>query len=295
MKPFLDRLAAGEVLVSDGAIGTQLIARGMTPGQCPERLNLDDADTLAGIARDYLAAGSELLTTNTFGASVLKLQEYGLEALTEEINQAAVATVRTIAADSAYVSASCGPCGRILEPYGDTAETDVYDGFARQMSALGEADVICIETMSDLREAVLAVRAARDLLPDTPVMAAMTFDPTPRGYFTIMGNSVSDAAAALAEAGADVVGSNCGNGIDRMIEIAAAFAASTDLPILVQSNAGQPIVRGGRVTYSESPETFADRAPDLIDAGVAVVGGCCGTTPEHIRALRDAAAARAVQ
>jgi 5-methyltetrahydrofolate--homocysteine methyltransferase len=144
--------------------------------------------------------------------------------------------------------------------------------------------------MSDLREAVLAVRAAKDALPDTPVMATMTFDPTPRGFFTIMGNTVADVCAGLEDAGADVVGSNCGNGIDRMVEIARAFGDLTRLPILIQANAGQPAIESGRVVYSETPEMFADSVPALLDAGTRIIGGCCGTTPAHIRALHDAVA-----
>jgi len=290
--PLRDRLGAGEVLVADGAIGSLLIAHGLQPGQCPDQMSLDAPEVLATIARDYLDAGGQLLTTNTFGASPLKLADYGLEERTAEINRAAVATLREVAADNAYVSASCGPSGKILKPYGDTEEGEVYDSFAQQMEALAGADVICIETMSDLREAVLAVRAAKDTLPGTPVMATMTFDPTPRGFFTIMGNNVADACAGLEEAGADVVGSNCGNGIDRMIEIAGAFGDATRLPILIQSNAGQPAIVAGVVTYSETPEIFADRVPALLDAGARIIGGCCGTTPAHVRAMRAAVTAR---
>ncbi|MGD8330395.1 MAG: homocysteine S-methyltransferase family protein, partial [Acidobacteriota bacterium] len=173
-------------------------------------------------------------------------------------------------------------------PYGDTSEESVADTFAAQMQALVGADVICIETMTDLREATLAVRAAKSTRPDTPVMATMTFDPTPRGFFTIMGNSVADVCDGLAKAGADIVGSNCGNSIGRMVEIARAFGEHTDLPILIQSNAGQPRIVGGEVRYDETPEMFAAAVPALLAAGVRVIGGCCGTTPEHIRALAGA-------
>ncbi len=293
MSRLLESLATGEILVADGAIGSLLIAHGLQAGQAPEELNLQAPELLTTIAREYLEAGSRLLTTNTFGASPLKLAHYDLESRSADINRAAVAIVREVAGEDAFVSASCGPCGKILEPYGDTAEDAVYDSFALQMAALADADVICIETMSDLREAMLAVRAARDVLPDIPVMAAMTFDPTPRGYFTIMGNSVADVCAALEDAGASVVGSNCGNGIDRMIEIAGAFAEATRLPILVQSNAGQPVIEAGVVTYTETPEIFADRTPTLVEAGAHIVGGCCGTTPAHIRAMCAALAGAA--
>jgi 5-methyltetrahydrofolate--homocysteine methyltransferase len=286
MKPILDRLRAGEILLGDGAIGSMLIAHGLQPGQCPDLLTLEEPDVLAAIGRQYLEAGAELLTTNTFGASPLKLADYGLEDKTEEINREAATILRGVAGDRAYVSASCGPSGRILEPYGDTSEEELFTSFERQMSALGEADVICVETMSDLREAALAVRAAKSVLPDKPVLATMTFDQTPRGFFTIMGTSVADAAAGLRDAGADVVGSNCGNGLEKMILIAAEFRAATPAPVLIQSNAGQPVLEKGTVRYPEGPEFFAARTAELIAAGASIIGGCCGTTPDHIRAVR---------
>lgn len=286
MKPLLERLQSGEILVGDGAIGSMLIAHGLESGQCPDLITLEAPEVLAAIGRQYLEAGSELLTTNTFGASPLKLADYGLDDKAEEINRNAVAILREVAAGEAYVSASCGPSGCILEPYGDTSEEAVYTSFERQMSALSDVDVICIETMSDLREAALAVRAAKAVQPDKPVLATMTFDETPRGFFTIMGTSVADACAGLLEAGADVVGSNCGNGLEKMIEIAADFRAATASPVLIQSNAGQPVLEKGVVHYPESPDFFAEHTPDMIAAGASIIGGCCGTTPDHIRAVR---------
>jgi len=286
MKPLLERLQAGEILVGDGAIGSMLIAHGLEPGQCPDLITLEAPDVITAIGRQYLEAGAELLTTNTFGASPLKLADYGVDEKTEEINRAAVALLREVAAGKAYVSASCGPSGRILQPYGDTSEEDLYASFERQMGAFAEADVICVETMSDLREATLAVRAAKAAHPDKPVMATMTFDETPRGFFTIMGTSVAAAAAGLLDAAADVVGSNCGNGLEKMIRIAAEFRAATSSPVLIQSNAGQPVLKEGAVHYPEGPEFFAEHTPEMIAAGASIIGGCCGTTPDHIRAVR---------
>jgi 5-methyltetrahydrofolate--homocysteine methyltransferase len=175
----------------------------------------------------------------------------------------------------------------LLRPVGDADPSDVQDGFVRQIDALASAgvDVICIETMTDLAEATLAVRAARVVAPDLAVMATMTFDLTPRGPFTMMGVSVERAVTGLAEAGASIVGANCGNGIDAMAEVARAFQACTSMPIAVRPNAGLPERRGGRLVYLESPERFADAAAALFDRGIAIVGGCCGTTPAHIRAL----------
>jgi 5-methyltetrahydrofolate--homocysteine methyltransferase len=178
----------------------------------------------------------------------------------------------------------------MLKPYGDAEPADVRESFRRQIGALVEAgvDVLCIETMIDLAEAQLAIEAARSVSPDIPTMATMTFDATPRGFYTIMGNDVTSAATGLAAAGANLVGSNCGNGIEAMIEIARAFRASTSGPLLIQPNAGLPEMVAGRVVYNETPEFMAEKALELATLGVEVIGGCCGTTPEHTRALRKA-------
>jgi 5-methyltetrahydrofolate--homocysteine methyltransferase len=147
--------------------------------------------------------------------------------------------------------------------------------------------MICVETMTDLKEATLAVTAARTLAPAIPVMATMTFEVTPRGFFTVMGVSVKKAAAGLKEAGADIIGSNCGNGIEAMIGIARAFKEHSDLPVAIQANAGLPVSREGSLVYPETPAFVADKAPELLALGVQIIGGCCGTTPDHIRALRQ--------
>jgi 5-methyltetrahydrofolate--homocysteine methyltransferase len=290
MRPLLERLAAGGVLVGDGAWGTLLMARGLEPGAAPETLNLSHPETLEEIARLYVEAGADLVTTNSFGGSPARLRRYGLEARTEEVNRAAVEAVRRAVADRAYVSASVGPSGHLLKPYGDGDPAEIAAGFERQIGALAAAgaDLVCIETMIDLAEAVLAVRAARAVAPALPVMATMTFERTRRGFFTVMGASVEQAARALGEAGADVVGSNCGNGSEVMVEIAREFRARTGRPVAIQPNAGLPEPRGGETVYPETPEFMAAQATALVQAGVAIVGGCCGTTPEHIRALRAA-------
>ena len=288
MRALRERLAAGDVLVGDGAMGTMLFERGLPPGEPPETVALAHPAVLEEIARLYLEAGADLLETNTFGGSPLKLALHGLEAETEAVNREAVRAVRRVAEGRAYVVGSCGPSGRLLEPYGDVGEGEMLASFRRQMDALASAgvDAVCVETMTDLREAALAVRAAKAAAPALPVLATMTFDPTPRGYFTIMGVSVAQAAAGLAEAGADAVGSNCGNGIEHMVAIARAFRAATPLPLVIQANAGLPRSAGGRTVYDETPAFLAERARAPLAIGVAVIGGCCGTTPEHVRALR---------
>jgi len=288
MEDLLPRLRRRETVVADGAWGSLLMARGLQPGACPELFHLEQPEVVGEIAALYLDAGAGLVTTNTFGGSPLKLAPYGLEDRTEEINRRAVEIVREVVDNRALVSASVGPSGTILKPYGDTEEQAVYESFRRQIQALAEAgaDLFCVETMTDLREASLAVRAAKDVAPSLPVMATMTFDRIPRGFFTIMGVSVEQAATGLAEAGADVVGSNCGHGSDDMVEIARELTRCSALPILIQPNAGLPETRDGTLVYPESPGFMAERAGALADLGVAVIGGCCGTTPEHIRAIR---------
>jgi 5-methyltetrahydrofolate--homocysteine methyltransferase len=290
MERLTDRLNGGKILIADGAMGTMLIERGLKSGECPESLNLTRADILEEIAGMYLDAGADIIQTNTFGGSPLKLASYNLDDRASEINRNAVAAVRKTVADRAFVSASCGPSGRILKPYGDTDPETVLESFEMQMQAFSDAgcDVICIETMIDLREALLALRAAKNRAPGITVMTTLTFDVTPRGFFTVMGDTVEKAAHALEESGADLIGSNCGNGIEDMVRIARKFRIHTTLPVVIQSNAGLPVIKGDGVVYPETPEFMAEKALELIDAGVSIIGGCCGTTPAHIRAIKDA-------
>lgn len=289
MQPLLERIRASEILVADGALGTMLLAEGLAAGKCPESFNLEHPEILERIARAYLDAGADIIQTNTFGASPLKLSQYHLDDLTEEINVSAVRAVRKAIGDRAYLSASIGPCGRLLEPYGDIDSDQVLAGFERQIKALASegVDMLCIETMTDLAEATLAIKAVKSVLPAATVCATMTFDSTPRGFFTIMGVSVEQAAIGLAEAGADFIGSNCGNGIANMVTIADEFRKHTTLPLLIQSNAGLPEVIHGELVYHETPEYMASQCRKLLDIGVNIVGGCCGTTPAHIRAIRS--------
>jgi 5-methyltetrahydrofolate--homocysteine methyltransferase len=290
MRAPLERLRAGEVLVGDGAWGTQLMARGLAPGDSPEAFSLDRPELLAEIAGLYLEAGADLVTTNTFGGSPLRLAAHGLEARCEEINRRAVEALLPAIGGRAHVAGSIGPSGAILKPYGDAEPELVAGGFRRQVGALVEAgaDLICIETMIDVAEAKLAVAAARACSADIPIITTMTFDATPRGFYTTMGSTVAEVCAALAEAGTDVIGSNCGNGIATMVEIAREFARHSTLPIAIQSNAGLPEHRDGTLVWPESPVHFAESVPGLLDLGVRIIGGCCGTGPEHVRAVRGA-------
>ena len=288
MQSILERLNAGEILVADGAMGSILFQKGLQPGECPESMNLSHPEILEEIAASYFQAGADIVQTNTFGASPLKLSDSGLEEQTEKINVSAVSFVKKVVENRAYISGSVGPTGRILEPYGDTKEDLIYLCFERQIKALidGGVNIITVETMLDLREASLAIRAAKTISPETPVMATMTFDETPRGFFTLMGVSTKEAANGLESAGADIIGSNCGSGIETMVKIAQELQTFSTLPLIIQSNAGHPEIRNGKQVYLETPEFFADKARELIESGVSIIGGCCGTTPEHIQAIR---------
>lgn len=289
MKKLLERLKDGEILVADGAIGTMLMDFGLKPGEPPESFNLTRAEVLEEIARLYLNAGADIIQTNTFGASPVKLSFYSLEDKTEEINKNAVQAVRNVVKDRAYVSGSCGPSGKILKPYGDIEPKEVYHSFERQINVLVSTGVDCIiiETMTDLREAELAIKAAKTISSSTPVIATMTFDPTPRGFYTIMGINIKSAVHGLEEVGADIIGSNCGNGIENMIKIGKEFKKYSDLPIIIQSNAGIPSIKDNKPIYPEIPEFMAEKAKELVSAGISIIGGCCGTTPEHIKAIRN--------
>jgi len=288
MKSLLERVRDGEILIADGAMGTMLMDHGLQPGEPPESFNLTRPEALEEIARLYLEAGADIIQTNTFGASPLRLLLGSLEEKTEEINRNAVLAVRKVVGDRAYVVASCGPSGKLLKPYGDTEAEEIYSSFERQMKALISAgvDAISIETMTDLTEATLAIKAAKAASPSTPVMAAMTFDLSPKGFYTVMGISIKEAARGLEKAGAAVIGSNCGNGIENMIKIAQEFKKYSKLPIIIQSNAGIPEMRGDKPTWPETPEFMAQKGKELVSLGVSIIGGCCGTTPEHIRAFR---------
>lgn len=276
-------------LVSDGAIGTMLIDRGLKAGLAPESFNLENTEALEDIARLYFDAGADIVHTNTFGGSSMKLTSHHLGDHIEDINRNAVEAAKKVAPEHGVISVSCGPTGMILKPYGDADPEDVYESFRQQLTIAVDAgaDAVTVETMIDLEEAVLAVKAAKSVSDDLPVMATMTFDPTPKGFFTIMGVSIEKAAQGLSAAGASVVGSNCGNGIEKMVEIAREFTKVTDLPILIQANAGLPELREGSPVYPETPEFMADKARELVEMGVALIGGCCGTTPDHIRALKQ--------
>lgn len=273
----------------DGATGTYLQNHGLEAGGCPELLNDTNPEIIQQMAADYFAAGSDMVLTNSFGGSIFMLKKYGAGDRVNELNKKAAQNARASAPPGKFVVGSVGPTGEFIEPLGNVTESEMYDAFAEQISAFeeGGADGVMIETQLGLEEASLAVRAAKENTK-LVVMSTMVFDLGPRGFFTMFGVTPEQAVTGLSEAGADIVGTNCGNGIDRMVEIAEKMRAVYDGYMVVQSNAGIPAIIKGEICYPESPEVMAEGYTKLAKIPVNVLGGCCGTTPEHIKALVDA-------
>jgi methionine synthase I (cobalamin-dependent) len=287
VQPLIAQLLAQGPIVTDGAWGTQLQARGLGLGEFPDLWNLTHADRVAELARAYVQAGSQIILTNTFGANRVRLAEHAPAANVAEINQRGVEISRAAAAGRARVFASIGPTGKLLMT-GEVTDAEVRAAFAAQAQALAQAgaDALVIETMSDLAEALLAVEAAR--ATGLPVVACMVYDSGKDKDRTMMGTTPEQAAQALAAAGADVVGANCGQGIGGFAPIARRLRAATDRPIWLKPNAGLPTVVEGRVQYHTTPAEFAAQVPELLQLGAAFVGGCCGTGPEFVAAIKRA-------
>jgi 5-methyltetrahydrofolate--homocysteine methyltransferase len=283
----LDELKLGKVLLSDGAWGTLLQAKGLNPGECPELWNISHRTDVFEIAGAYLKAGSDIIETNSFGGSRIKLSQYGLGDRAAELNRAAAAISREAAGNLKHVAGSVGPTGKMLL-MGDVSEAELYDGFCEQVTALeqGGADIIIIETMSALDEASLAVKAACDTTQCT-IILTMTFSKDLKGeYFTMMGVSPAEMVFTMKEAGAHIVGSNCGNGVAEMIGVVKAIrAADNKIPVMIQANAGAPQLVDSKTIYRETPEMMASFIPELLRAGANIIGGCCGTTPDHIKEI----------
>ncbi len=304
----LERLKEKKLLVGDGAWGTMLQKSGLKVGECPEEWNVTHGREVRNIAFLYARAGADMVLTNTFGGSFFKLKKYSLEARTRELNEAGArlsiegAAAAAAAASSSgegasaegtsgfLVAASVGPTGEFLAPLGVVTEEEMEAVFSEQISALleGGVRIIVIETMTAIEEALCAVRAAKKLDSSIDVAATMTFDPVPGGFKTMMGVDCARAVRELTAAGVDLLGSNCGNGIDQMIPITREIRRYTELPILIQSNAGNPELINGQTVFRQSPEYMADRVGELVEVGADIVGGCCGTTPDHIAAIRKA-------
>lgn len=284
MHQLIQKLVAQRPVVTDGAWGTQLQARGLKLGQLPDALNLTRPELVSEVAKAYVTAGSQIILTNTFGSNRIRLAEFSLADKTIELNRKGVEISRTAAAGRAHVFASMGPTGKMLFS-GEVTEAEVRAAFEEQAWALAEArpDAIVVETMTDLQEAKIAVEAAR--ATGLPVVGCMVFDSGRDKDRTITGVTPEQAARELEAAGADVIGANCGHGIARFALICTRLRAGTDRPIWLKPNAGLPEIVNGQPHYRTTPDEFAQAVLELVDAGATFVGGCCGTTPEFITAI----------
>lgn len=284
MNSTIRQLISQGPIITDGGWGTQLQARGLSSGECPDLWNLTHPADVEAVARAYVEAGSQIILTNTFGANRFRLEPHSAAHRVAEINRRGVEISRKAAQGRAKVFASLGPSGKMLMA-GDVAEKELRSAFDEQARALVEAgaDAIVVETMSDLAEAKLGIQAVQ--ATGLPVVACLVFDSGKDKDRTMMGMTPEQAAHELSDAGVDVLGANCGQGIEGYVKVCQRMRAATGLPIWIKANAGLPIVANGVISYPTSPEDFAAQAPALINAGANFVGGCCGTNPEFIRAI----------
>ena len=286
MHPFIRQLIASGPIVTDGAWGTELQARGLGIGEMPDVWNLLHPERVAEVAEAYVEAGSKVILTNTFGANRVRLEGHSLAARVKDINTAGVEISRRAAAGRALVFASIGPTGKLLIT-GETTEAELQAAFEEQANALAEAaaNALVVETMADLEEARIAVQAAHRT--GLPVVACMVFDSGRDKDRTAMGATIEQAVESLLAAGADVIGANCGQGIAGFVNICKRFRAATTAPLWIKANAGMPELVNGRAVYRTTPEVFSSHISELRAAGANFIGGCCGTNPFFVRAVRD--------
>jgi 5-methyltetrahydrofolate--homocysteine methyltransferase len=282
---WLHEVSTGNLLVSDGAMGTMLQSLGLEAGQCPETWNLAHPEKVQQVHRAYREAGAQLLTTNTFGGNRIRLAAHGLDGQLREINRRAVELARAAAGDSAAVIASVGPTGALLEPLGDLTQEQAQDIFSEQIAALreGGADTVILETFMALEEIVAALRAAKSL--GMRVIASMSFG---TGERTMMGVTPEQAATTLVQEGALVVGANCSTGAQEMVPIIRRMRSVVSVPLIAQPNAGMPVLVEGKAVYTQKPEEMAAFVPQFVQAGANIIGSCCGSTPDFTRAIVNA-------
>jgi len=279
-------LAAKRIICFDGAMGTMLLEAGLPPGGVPEMWNLDQPDVVKSVHQKYFDAGADVVHTNTFGGSALKLEVKGYAQKMRAINTRAVEIAKSVCPKGGFVAGDIGPTGTMLPPMGDATIEMWEQAFGDQAGALIDAgaDIISIETMFSLDEATTALKSAKKVA-DIPVIAGITFNQTQAGYYTMMGETVEQCVAVLVDNGADVIASNCTLGSGDYIELTRQICQASDKPVLIQPNAGKPVQNDDITTYEQSPSEFVRDMQQVIGAGVRMVGGCCGTTADFIREL----------
>ena len=287
MNKISQEILSGNILVSDGAWGTFLQQKGLLPGECPESWNTLHPEKVLEIAQSYIDAGSDMIETNSFGGNRIKLSYFGKEDQVYELNKAAAEISRKAAGPNKHVLGSIGPTGKFLIT-GDVTEEELFEVFKEQAIALeaGGADALIIETMTDIDEAKIAIRACKENT-SCEVICTMTFDKTDEAvFYTMMGVTPADMTTELVDAGVDIIGANCGNGMENMVGITKEIrAANAEIPILIHANAGAPVFQNNKTLFLETPDITAGFVNPLIDAGANIIGGCCGTTPAHIKSI----------
>jgi methionine synthase I (cobalamin-dependent) len=281
------KLLENKPVICDGAVGTMLYSLGAPVGQSVDQLCVTAPDLVREVHSAYVEAGAQIIETNTFGANRVMLDSHGLGGMVREINMAGAKLARECAGDGVAVAGSVGPTGKLMSPYGPLSAAEAASAFSEQIEALCESsvDLIIIETMADIHEAESAVRAAKSVCPGMPVICQMSFAQEGR---TMMGVDPKGAVEALETLGADVIGANCGSGPHDMWEVMRQMAEYATVPLIAQPNAGFPQLVHGRSVYVATPDYLADYARRFVELGVAIVGGCCGATPDHIRAISAA-------
>ncbi|MBW1862703.1 MAG: homocysteine S-methyltransferase family protein [Deltaproteobacteria bacterium] len=271
-------------LIFDGAIGTMLIQSGLEGGKVSELWNLEKPEVIKAIHKSYFDAGSDVVMTNTFGGSPLKLKKTDLHKHTEEINTSAVQLAKEVAGEGKYVAGDIGPIGEMLQPYGTLSFEEAVDCFMEQAAYLSKAgaDLFIIETMFDLNEAQAAIRAAQSV-SSLPIFATLTFQEIQKGFATLMGNRVEEGMKSLLGAGAVVVGANCTLGSGPMVNLAREIRKCVDSPVMINPNAGMPEIKGSEISHAEDRDFFSDNMLKIKRLGVEVIGGCCGSTPDYIQ------------
>ncbi len=289
MSPTIFDLIKERVVLLDGGMGTELIKRGFPQGACPESWNKDKPEVVEEIHKSYFEAGSDVVLTNSFGGSQIKLSAHGLEDRCYELNKAAATVANAVKPDGKFVAGSMGPTGKFLKPQGEFTEEEFVTAYEEQAKGLndGKVDFLLIETQYDIKEALCAVQGAKKT-SDLPIFVTMTFNLTPRGYFTLMGNRVEQCIEELESQDVSVLGSNCTLNSAEMVDLIKLMREKTSLPLVAQANAGKPsLSKDGEVAYSQGLEDYVSYIPQMIKNGASLVGGCCGTDPDYIKRMAD--------